>query len=411
MRRGMRDALPTAPHFQAGWFKDAEKRGVGMRRLFWAGLVIVMAGCRVGVETPTNNEDTPTPTPTQDPTSPVQVQSVSPTEGPRGTTVEIHGVGFGTDSAVTVVRWGSVEIPPDSQTDTVITVTAPSMGGGTVDVEVVTPEGTGLLTSAYTFRGGYGSVVTIEFLEYENPAQFNPAGETTISAYAAFLLPELDTLTPVITGQVPEGSCVFNPAPLQATVEPIDVGPDVTLKYNSLEIPIPKNGSFYFPSTSSTDLSGYISNSKYDIVTSGGTANPSLPAMVVPDAVQTSQTFTINSPNIGGSPFNTVPKANELVFTWSTSFPATAMGIQLSGYKLTGAADDGYTGNVLECTASDANGTFTVTAAELAKLTLATHVVVLMSRRAEQTAIMAENQESLVEAIGYHSKIGVLEFN
>ena len=371
-------------------------------------LAAVLVGC--GVSTPDGLPDDTSPTPNPTDGEAVAIDAIVPDQGPRGTSVEIQGKGFGTELLGVEVRWGDEVIEPELVADNVITVTAPSTTtGGTVDIEVVAAEGSYKIENGYTYRGGYGGVVTIEYLEYINPDQFNPPGETTVYTYAAFMLPEITTLKEVITGAVASETCELNPVGPDADVEALDVGPEVTLAYNSFVLTVPKNGGFYFPDNASTDLTGYLANVEYDISATGGAGTESLPAFTVPDAAPTAASFTVTSPNVGGQ-FTIVPKSQDVTFNWTADNPGDAFQIQLLAYKLTGGADDGLTGNELHCTAVD-DGSFTVTAADLAQLPQATHVIILFSRRIDKEAMSAVNQESNIESLGYHTQVGALEFN
>lgn len=376
-----------------------------MNRIIGVGLVSVgLFGC--GVSTPDGLPDqSPTPTPGEG----VAIEAIVPNQGPRGTSVEIQGKGFGTDLVGVEVRWGDEVISAESVADNLITVIAPDVGGGTVDIEVVTAEGSYKIESGFTYRGGYGGVVTIELLEYINPQQFNPPGQTSVYTYAALMKPEITPLKEIITGAVGSETCELNPVDPDADVEALDAGPQVMLTYNSFQLPIPKNTDFYYPDNASTDISGYLANVDYDISADGGTAADSLPQFVVQDAAPTAPSFTVTSPNVGGQ-FTIVSKSQDLTFNWTTNNPGDAFQIQLLAYKLTGGADDGLTGNELHCTAVD-DGSFTIPATQLVQLTQATHVIILFSRRVDKEAVSIANQESTVEGLGYHTQVGALEFN
>jgi hypothetical protein len=83
--------------------------------------------------------------------APPAVTGLTPSDGPEdgGTAVTIHGTGF---SGATAVYFGSAPVAPDSVSASSITATSPA-GTGTVDVTVVTPNGTSATTAAdqYTY--------------------------------------------------------------------------------------------------------------------------------------------------------------------------------------------------------------------------------------------------------------------
>lgn len=94
------------------------------------------------------------PTATTSPsTAPPQVTGIFPATGATagGDSITISGSGF---TGATEVDFGGVSVAITAISDTAITVTSPP-GSGTVDITVVTPNGTSLTSTADRFT--YGS--------------------------------------------------------------------------------------------------------------------------------------------------------------------------------------------------------------------------------------------------------------
>src|SRR4051812_48423900 len=74
------------------------------------------------------------------------ITSISPTSGPTGTTVSLHGSGF---TGATAVRFNGVSASFTISSDTLITTSAPT-GAHSGPMSVTTPSGTATSTQSFT---------------------------------------------------------------------------------------------------------------------------------------------------------------------------------------------------------------------------------------------------------------------
>src|SRR5690606_35712191 len=84
-----------------------------------------------------------------DPVAPI-ITSISPAEGPTGTTVTIHGTDFSNASSLT---FGGKSAPFTVNSPTQITAAAPAHAEGPVDVVVTTPGGSDTLPGGFVYGG------------------------------------------------------------------------------------------------------------------------------------------------------------------------------------------------------------------------------------------------------------------
>jgi hypothetical protein len=191
------------------------------------------------------------------------VTGVSPACAPGGTSVTVTGSGF---TGATAVNFGGTTINDFSLSttdqDTVLTVTVPSSGSGTVDVTVTTPEGTSPIVpqDQFTFltvtgiwppSGVTPSSVTVYGSGFIQVTAVNFDGNSSYNWIAA---PDGTQLTAVLPAMSPNGSGIVN---VTVTTESNGVSSSQEFQYTQVTswVPVNQNGRAVLAVTGS----GFIS--------------------------------------------------------------------------------------------------------------------------------------------------------
>lgn len=164
------------------------------------------------------------------------ITDFTPTHGPRGQTVEIHGTGF---LDATAVAFGGADASFVAQTDAVIVATVPG-GGETGPIAVTTPDGTAFSADVFTVepapqpptiasfapgRGPEGAAVTLTGSGLASVTEVRFGG--TVAAFTADSDTSLRATVPV--GGVTGAISVTAPLGSAASVEHFVVQPNIVL--------------------------------------------------------------------------------------------------------------------------------------------------------------------------------------